>query len=67
MFKISITIHGDSDVGDIIMLVTEFFRYVKSVTNIPKSSPTYLVSNIRHQHRCNRIHSKYESYYMIEY
>ena len=33
---------GDSDVGDIVMLVT----YVKL-------SPTHFVSNIGHQHRCD--------------
>ena len=30
-------------------------EYIKSVTNISNLSPTYLVSNIRHQNRCNRI------------
>ena len=48
------------------MLAT-FFRYLgnflneighqhpESVTNISNLSPTHLVSNIRHQHRCSRI------------
>ena len=47
------------DVGvRIIMLVTFFVMLVqciKSVTNILNLSPTHLVSNIRHQHRCNHI------------
>ena len=30
-----------------------FFQCIKSVTNISNLSPTHLVSNIRHQHRCN--------------
>ena len=34
---------GDSDVGNIVMLVT-------NISNLP---PTHFVSNIRHQHRCN--------------
>ena len=33
------------------MLVT---KKAKTVTNILKLSPTHFVSNIRHQHRCNR-------------
>ena len=32
------------------MLVT---KVAKSVTNILKLSPTYFVSNVRHQHRCS--------------
>ena len=28
-------------------------KHPESVTNISKLSPTHLVSNIRHQHRCN--------------
>ena len=40
------------------MLVAEslcwwFSQCIKSATNISKLSPTYLVSNICHQHRCN--------------
>ena len=31
-----------------------FSQCIKSVTNISNLSPTHLVSNIRHQHRCNR-------------
>ena len=46
----------------IIMLVTFFvilvifpvYQHPESVTNISNLSPTHLVSNIRHQHRCNR-------------
>ena len=30
-----------------------FSQCIKSVTNILNQSPTHLVSNIRHQHRCN--------------
>ena len=30
-----------------------FSLCIKSVTNISNLSPTHLVSNIRHQHRCN--------------
>ena len=29
-------------------------KMTKTVTNILKLSPTHFVSNIRHQHRCNR-------------
>ena len=52
---------GDSDVGDIVMLVI-FSMYLighqhpESVTNTPNLSPKHLVSNIRHQHRCNPQH-----------
>ena len=61
----SVDCKGNSDVGDIIMLVTFFVMLVifsmykmgpqhpESVTNISNLSPTHLVSNIRHQHRCN--------------
>ena len=48
-----------SDVGGrIIMLATLslcwwFSQCIKSVTNIQKLSPTHLVCNIRHQHRCD--------------
>ena len=73
---------GDSDVGDVVMLVTLwwwliwdvgatnlvakslcwrlftlcwwFSQYIKLVTNILNRSPTHLVSNIRHRHRCNQ-------------
>ena len=75
---------GDSDVGDIVMLVTlwwwliwdvggriimlaTFFvvfnrsltcwighQHPESITNISNLSPTHLVSNIRHKHRCYR-------------
>ena len=57
---------GDSDGGDIVMLVTDlrcwwhnqyvgdFFRYVGDFLNVLNRSPTHLVSNIRHQHRCYR-------------
>ena len=31
-----------------------FFQFIKSVTNISNLLPTYLVSNIHHQHQCNR-------------
>ena len=31
-----------------------FSQCIKSGTNISNLSPTHLVSNIRHQHRCNR-------------
>ena len=30
-------------------------QHPESVTNISNLSPTHLVSNIRHQHRCNRL------------
>ena len=36
-----------------VMLV--IFQCIKSVTNISNLSQTHLVSNIRHQHRCNPI------------
>lgn len=57
-----VELQGDSDVGDIVMLVTLWWwliwdvdgKIIKSVTNISKLLPTHLVSNIRHQHRCNR-------------
>ena len=38
------------------MLVT---KMAKTVTNISKLSPTYFVSNIRHQHRCSRCRFEY--------
>ena len=53
--------------GNIIMLTTFFVMLVvfsmywigpqhpESVTNISNLSPTHLVSNIRHQYRCNRL------------
>ena len=58
---------GDSDVGDIVMLVAlwwwpvwdvggrvivlvTFFRYVGDFLNVLNR---YLVSDLRHQHRCN--------------
>ena len=49
---------GDSDVGDIFMLVTFPMYYIghqhpESVTNISNLSPTHLVINIRHRHKCN--------------
>ena len=34
-------------------LCWRFSQCIKSVTNISNLSPTHLVSNIRHQHRCN--------------
>ena len=37
--------NGYSHVGDIVI--------AKTVTNILKLSPTHMVSNIRHQHRCS--------------
>ena len=37
----------------IFSLCCWFFQCIKSVTNIWNLSPTHLVSNIRHQHRCN--------------
>ena len=40
-----------------VMLVTSlwwFSQCIKSVTNILNLSPIHLVSNIRHQHRCNQ-------------
>ena len=58
---------GDSDVGDIDMLVTLWWwlisdvfsmyyighQHPESVTNISNLSPTHLVINIRHRHKCN--------------
>ena len=51
--------------GRIIMLATFFvmlmilywicYQHPKSITNISNLSPTHLVYNIRHQHRCYRI------------
>jgi len=32
------------------------FQCIKSVTNISNLSPTHLISNIRHQHRCDYQH-----------
>ena len=67
--KLSVTV-GESDVGDIVKLVTlhvgdrlyvgDISRYtgdfqcIKSVPNISNLSPTHFVSNIRHRHQCNR-------------
>ena len=34
--------------------VGDFFRYVCDFLNVLNRSPTHLVFNIRHQHRCNR-------------
>ena len=36
-------------------LCWRFSQCFKSVTNISNLSPTHLVTNIRHQHRCNRL------------
>ena len=35
-------------------LCWRLFRYVGDFLNVLNRSPTHLVSNIRHQHRCNR-------------
>ena len=63
---------GDS-VGDIVMLVAEslcwrlfslcrwFSQCIKSVTNISNLSPTHLLSNIRHQHRCNLSNDSFQN------
>ena len=46
-------------VGDFFVMLLIFSMYLighqhpESVTTISKLSPTHLVSNIRHQHRCN--------------
>ena len=65
LFIVITIISGGSDVSDFFMLATFsvmlviFLMYLighqhpVSVTNISNLSPTHLVSNIRHQHRCN--------------
>jgi len=48
---------GDSDVGDFLNVInrspTSWIGHQHDVGNISNLSPTHLVSNIRHQHRCN--------------
>ena len=84
---------GESDVGDIVMLLTLWWwmisdvsgriimlaiffvmlmifsivhQHPESVNNISNLSPTHSVSNIRHQHRCNRNNSSWKmSFYLF--
>ena len=45
----------------LISLCCWFSQCIKSVTNISYLSSTHLVSNIRHQHRCNRFQPMLET------
>ena len=54
-------------VGDFFFLLCWwFFQCIKSVTNILNLSPTHLVSNIRHQHQCNRLDCPDQTHFIFE-
>ena len=63
-----VTLWRIKDIGDAFYYIGDFWVYnighqhLKSVTNIPKLSPTHFVSNIRQQHRCSPVVGPFSIY-----